>query len=243
MCYLTYGKRSPLFIEPEDFRHIADEVFPHTRTLVLSWATEPLLHPRFGELLAITAEHRVPEVLFVTNGTLLNPEISEAVIEKGVHKVVVSMEGANAETYEEIRQGASFEGVLQNLASFAEARESRGSRLPKLQFNYLLMRSTVAQLPGFVRLVARYRPAEINAWFMDLQAHAPMEHELIDASDRDFRDMVPAARAAAKGEGITLYLPYVSPEKASRLGRRLRRAWWSSSKIINKLRHRSPRAS
>ena len=241
MCYLSYSKRPSIFMEPDVFRHIAREVFPHARRLVLSWATEPLLHPKLPELLAITREYDIPEVLLVTNATRLTRELSETLIREKVDRINVSMEGATPETYEAVRLGASFEKTLENLEQFEAVRKAARSRKPRLMFNYLLMRSTASELPDFIRLVKRFRPTEINTWFPNVHEGAPKE-DFIDIGNETFREMLPEARRAAKEAGITLYLPYVSPEYPG-IRARLHRAGWSLRKVSGFLRHKSVRAS
>jgi len=54
-------------------------------------------------------------VEMVTNGTLLNEEMAQGLIENGLNTLWVSFDGTSADNFEDIRQGASFNTVVQNL--------------------------------------------------------------------------------------------------------------------------------
>ncbi|THF79562.1 radical SAM/SPASM domain-containing protein [Cohnella fermenti] len=64
-------KRQAQFLQPERFRHILDEIKPHTNSIYLHVKGEPLLHPKLGELLDIAAEKGF-KVNITSNGTLLH---------------------------------------------------------------------------------------------------------------------------------------------------------------------------
>jgi len=73
---------------------------------------EPLLRPDLFKLLSLMQQKRL-EVHLITNGMLLNPQIISTLKQLGA-KVMISIDGATAVTYEAIRNGASFERVVQS---------------------------------------------------------------------------------------------------------------------------------
>src|SRR6266436_9164663 len=61
MCYYSSDyMRKKQEMDESTFRKIADEVFPKTRFLYLSCATEPLTNKNFAKLLRIAGEYSVP---------------------------------------------------------------------------------------------------------------------------------------------------------------------------------------
>ncbi len=109
MCYYSsdYMRKKDEMSEAT-FRKIAEEVFPRTRFLYLSCATEPLTNKNFAKLLRITGEYNVPFTSFCTNGQLLTREVVQAAIDANISEVIFSIDGATAETYEHIRRGGKW---------------------------------------------------------------------------------------------------------------------------------------
>lgn len=62
--------RARQFVSPEDFSMRLDQIKPHTDYINLHVKGEPLLHPKIGELLDISAEKGF-KVNITTNGTLI----------------------------------------------------------------------------------------------------------------------------------------------------------------------------
>jgi MoaA/NifB/PqqE/SkfB family radical SAM enzyme len=164
-CYFSYDSfyyGKAVFLKPDLFERIAAQVLPYAATVLLSAGTEPLTSPHFTDILKIVARYSPPEVLFLTNGLLLNPRIADAVIEHRVSAVHFSTDGATRKTYESIRRGGNFDTFRRNVAFLSERKRQRGSRLPKLVFNVTLMRSNVEELEAFVDLALGLGVSEIG---------------------------------------------------------------------------------
>jgi len=78
---------------------------------------EPLLREDIFELLGLMREREL-EVHLITNGMLITPQIIASLRQLGV-KVMVSIDGATPATYEAVRNGASFERVVQSAREYA----------------------------------------------------------------------------------------------------------------------------
>ncbi|TAJ17660.1 MAG: radical SAM/SPASM domain-containing protein [Planctomycetota bacterium] len=153
MCYFSYDAvfhRKSRFLEPARFRDIAAQLFPLAHTVYLSAGSEPLTSPHFEELLRIAAPYRVPDLKFLTNGLLLTPSLSRALVECGVRQIHVSMDGARRETYEWARRGASYDRLVANLRELESIKRELHSELPWVQINATVMRRNLAELPEFV---------------------------------------------------------------------------------------------
>ena len=100
MCYYSSDfNRKKDEMDLPFFRKIAEEVFPKTRFLYLSCATEPTMNKHFADIVAATGEYKVPFTSFCTNGQLLTKEIGQACIDAKFSEIIFSVDGACAETY------------------------------------------------------------------------------------------------------------------------------------------------
>ena len=91
MCYYSSDfNRKKDEMDLPFFREIADQVFPKTRFLYLSCATEPTMNKHFADIVAATGEYKVPFTSFCTNGQLLTKEIVQACIDAKFSEIIFS---------------------------------------------------------------------------------------------------------------------------------------------------------
>lgn len=113
----------------EVFKKIAEQSkkFPDKyKRILLTGLGEPLLNPRIVDMVRLLSEYQVSEKLEIfTNGALLTPELSEGLIDAGLTRLRVSVQGTDASKYKE-HCGADidFDKFVENLRYFYE--KSRG---------------------------------------------------------------------------------------------------------------------
>ncbi len=86
---------------------------------------EPLLHPRFADMVAYAKQSpSVDRVDTTTNATLLRPELSKKIIDAGLDRINISIEGVNAQQYKEFSNATiQYEKLVENIAFFYEHRK------------------------------------------------------------------------------------------------------------------------
>src|SRR3954454_21897297 len=104
MCLVRYapavGRREGA-LAYEDFLELVDSV-PGLRRLTLQGLGEPLLSPHLLDMIRHAAARGV-HVGFNTNGVLLRRPVAKALVAAGAGPVHASLDGARAETYEDVR--------------------------------------------------------------------------------------------------------------------------------------------
>ena len=128
------------------------------RSIDFSGGGEPLLQPRLVEWIS-EAKSAGCETGFLTNAFLLKKETARQIISAGVDWIGISMDGATADIYEEIRKGSNFEQICENLANIASLRVGK---TPKTMINFVLMPMNFHQVEGIVRLAARLGVDQVN---------------------------------------------------------------------------------
>src|SRR5712675_1400865 len=89
MCYYSFDyRRKKEQMDLPLFRKIANEVFPKTRFLYLSCATEPLMNKEFSDFLQVTGEYKVPFTSFCTNGQLLTEKVIHSCIDARISEMI-----------------------------------------------------------------------------------------------------------------------------------------------------------
>jgi len=135
--------------------------FPTLAELALVGCGEPLTDRRILDFVAEAAAHKI-YVMFTTNGTLLNPELSLKIVRSGLSMLGVSVDGASKQVFEQIRDGANFEAVIGNLRQFIQIRNSHGTR-PIVKVQVVILKQNLEELPDLVRLAAEIGADELYA--------------------------------------------------------------------------------
>jgi radical SAM protein with 4Fe4S-binding SPASM domain len=229
MCLVRYRPpkaRSSASMKLGEFVALLDAL-PGLRRLTLQGLGEPMLAPGLFEMID-AARARGIEVGFNTNATLLSRDDCRRLVDAGVAWVHVSVDGATPETFEHIRAGARFDGVVENLASLVEAKRDARSATPRLQLNVVVMRSNLSELPAIVRLAARLGVARcwvqsLSHDFSDTDADAAyaairdfVTVEEITLDDPATMRVFAEARREAKRCGIDLRLPQLESAEPRR---------------------------
>ncbi len=131
---------------------------PETRSIDFSGGGEPLLQPRLMEWLQ-EASAAGCETGFLTNGIILNREMSRRFIQAGLDWIGFSIDGATAEIYEKIRKGADFRKLCENISALSGMR---GEKNPFIMINFVLMPENIHQLEEIVKLAARLGVDQVN---------------------------------------------------------------------------------
>lgn len=122
------------------------------QVVVILTGGEPLLREDLLELAAYGNGLGL-RMVAATNGTLLTPEIAARLLEAGVQRVSISIDGADAASHDRLRQvPGAFEGALSGIAACREAG------LP-FQINTTVTRANRQELPAIYELALRLEAA------------------------------------------------------------------------------------
>lgn len=210
MCYFSAPeihrrKRSDMPIDR--FRKLASQVFPGVNRLSLSFAVEPLIHPRLPEMVAIAKKQGVPKVYFATNGTLLTREKSERIVEAGLDAINFSIDAARKETYEMLRSKVRFENTITNIEALNRCKEQVGSSAPIVNFSFVLMKSNLEEVPDFIRMAHDLKAVSIHLQHLIPYRNLDLEKESLVHEKTKCNRILEEARKVAQELGITLLEP------------------------------------
>ncbi len=113
------------FMPWEVYKKIIDDIRKTgSRIKMLRFAAigEPLLHPQIAEMVAYAQESHIADSIdIVTNGSLLTHELTDRLIEAGLSKLRISLEGLSSEEYEKHTSiKVDFEKMVENIKYFYE---------------------------------------------------------------------------------------------------------------------------
>lgn len=100
--------------------------FPHRlKALIFAGHGEPLLHPEIAQMVAYAKQNHVADrIEIVTNGVLLTEEMSDQLIDAGLDRLRISLQGINGKHYREVTgTEIDFEQFVDNIRYFYRKKE------------------------------------------------------------------------------------------------------------------------
>jgi MoaA/NifB/PqqE/SkfB family radical SAM enzyme len=147
-------------------------------------------------------------VLFNTNGTVLNEKNGRALIDAGLDELRVSLDAANAHSYQAIRGKNYFNRILKNVRSFRALQERLGCERPRVSAWLTGLKETITELPDFVRVAAEIGVKEVYLQRLvffedDAIGHARPDQALYERMTREEARYLDEAAALARSLGLT----------------------------------------
>ncbi len=140
------------FLDAELSDSAVDEVREHGRGITqyirFTGEGEPLLHKRIHEMLAYAVKNSGTEVSLTTNGTLMNENHVDKLLETRVHVVDISIDAFSPETYAKIRVKGDLEVTRSNVLNLIQ-RSKHSDSATKVVVSYI-------EQPGNIHETADY---------------------------------------------------------------------------------------
>jgi MoaA/NifB/PqqE/SkfB family radical SAM enzyme len=133
------------------FRCLVDDL-PGLRALTLQGIGEPLLAPNLVDMVRY-AKGRGIHVSVDTNGSLLYRDRAEELVEVGLDRLRVSLDGADPQGFDAEPEGVHFGPVLENLAGLVAARRAADRGTPGVDVVFVATPRNIAHLPDLVALL------------------------------------------------------------------------------------------
>jgi radical SAM protein with 4Fe4S-binding SPASM domain len=141
-------KRGKPYLDMETFRTLVDEIAGATAVLSLYHQGEPLMHPSFADMVRYASDQGI-YTLTSTNGHMLTVENCRQLVEAGLDRIIVSLDGTDPESFRKYRRGGEFEKVIQGIRDLIEARQP--SRKPYIILQFLVFKHNQDQVSDMKR--------------------------------------------------------------------------------------------
>lgn len=151
MCQTAIWQRKRQDMTLDQFEYVLDSI-PTLYSLKLVGMGEPLLNPAFFDMVRLAARRGI-RVKTTTNGSLLDNEARREILQCGLARVDISLDGVTAATHEALRPGADFDRIVSNVE---ELMRQRGpSRLPEVRLWGVAQSGNAHELPSLPELGRR----------------------------------------------------------------------------------------
>lgn len=203
----------------EQFEKVFKSAEKNCWSLFLSCAGEPLVNPKFPEVMELLSRTvRTPDISMVTNALLLNDRNRKLILDSPIDRLFISMDSLVPEIYTKWCgvSAEQFQKVVDHIESFAAERLSRDR--PHLIVTAIAMKDTLEGLPDIARWLRRLKVSAFNIQWLNSMDHDYLRKEQLDLSNpetaRKVQDVLDEVRGILKGSGVLLDYPRaVSREK------------------------------
>ena len=206
-CPRTFEElEPPADMSWELFCRIVDQV-PNLARAVLHGVGEPMMVRELPRMVRYLKDRGV-YVLFNTNGTLMSPKKTGWLVGSGLDELRVSLDAADAATYQRVRGKDFFARIVRDVGRFTEFQREHRHAQPKVSLWLTGLKETVGQLPDFVRLAASIgvREVYLQRLVFDEQSYgmARSDSSLFERIQAEEQGAIDAAVALGAELGVTL---------------------------------------
>ncbi|HBR07263.1 MAG TPA: radical SAM protein [Desulfovibrio sp.] len=191
----------------DTFQRLVPE-FRRTSMVHLQGWGEPLLHPRFFDMLAAVKRAGVWAGT-TSNGLLIDEDTAARLAASGLDMLAVSLAGTG-EDHDRARAGAGLEATLAALRRVDQAKQRLGSATPALHVAFMLLRSGLPGLRRLPGLLAGTGVGQVVVSSLDYVCSAELAGEVLTSAqvlEAEDNLRKTAQEAAAQGLALSWLLP------------------------------------
>lgn len=182
-CIRNTWKESMGEMDIKVFDKLTEELraFKHIESVMFGGFGEPSFHKDILYMIGRVKSLGI-EVEMVTNGTLLNEQMMEGFIENGLDKLWVSFDGTSRDSFDDIRMGANFDRVVENLVLLKRLNQKSEHKV-KVGIAFVAMKQNIDDLRNIGKLARRVGAKEVSIsnvipYEKDMQQQALYERTL-----------------------------------------------------------------
>jgi len=112
---------------------------------------EPFLHPQFLALIKAAKKNKI-YTSTSTNAHFINEKTAKKIVESGLDRLIISIDGLTQETYENYRIHGTLSKVIEGSKQMLKAKKELNSKTPHLIFQFLAVKPNEHEIPQVFQL-------------------------------------------------------------------------------------------
>ena len=138
-------KRKQGLMTYSDFEEIIDQIKKYAVYVNLSLQGEPFLNKELLKMIQLADKNNILTSLS-TNGHFLNYDTALEIIDSGLKRLIVSLDGTDQETYEKYRKGGSFDSVINGIKILSSIKAKKQVKYPEIVLQFIVFNHNEHQL-------------------------------------------------------------------------------------------------
>jgi len=135
----------------QGFKDIIDPLKSTLAYLLLYFQGEPFLNTDVVEMIKYASRNKIYTATS-TNGHFLNDDQSCSIVESGLDRLIISLDGLDQDTYEKYRRGGELEKVLSGIRDLVKWKKQLRSSKPYIILQFLVFKNNQNQIPAVKKL-------------------------------------------------------------------------------------------
>ncbi len=168
-------------LEPKIFQDYIEKYGPYSATILFYNWGEPLLNKHTPDFIRLAKGYLAETSLSSNLSTQFD---AEALVLSGVDYMILSVDGATKETYEQYRQGGQFDLVVDNMRRLVAAKKKHNLLTPHLSWQFLMFEHNKHEIETVKRMADEIGVNEVRfaqpydvIWDPELQPAKDIEAE------------------------------------------------------------------
>ena len=133
------------------FQKMINPLLPELFYLNLYFQGEPFLNKELTEMIAYAHKKNIITNIS-TNGHFLSEEIIDKIISSHLDRIIISVDGATAETYEQYRVGGKFDTVIEGIERLVQRKKERKSSTPFIELQFIVFSTNEHEISSIKRI-------------------------------------------------------------------------------------------
>ncbi len=190
----------------DDFLRIADQLheFPNLQSVHFGGFGEPLLHPRFADMIK-TLHQAGYQTEVISNGSFLTPTMCTMLMDAGLDWLFVSLDGSDQDSYETMRPGADYTSVVNNLLWIRNEKKKRSTQVPFIGIEFVATKKNFLHLSQLRRVCDHLEANKLVVTHV-LPYHESMKDEILYDQEHCLEEFGADAPLLSVRAGIPLAL-------------------------------------
>ncbi len=127
------------------FNQILNQIHKHTTYLTFYFQGEPFLNKSFLDMVRSASERNLYTITS-TNAHYINEQVATEIVQSGLSKLIISLDGTTQQTYMQYRIGGDLDKVIAGTKYIVEAKKRLKSKTPFTEFQFLVVQHNEHQL-------------------------------------------------------------------------------------------------
>lgn len=153
------------------FSKIAQECKSHLIYLTLYFQGEPFLYPQFIEIVEEAKKYQF-YTASSSNGQFIDYELALKIVNSGLDKLIISVDGSTQEVYQEYRIGGSFNKAIEAINNLNKAKALYKRKSPIIEMQFIVFKHNEHQINDIKTLSKKLKVNKLSlktAQINDLQ--------------------------------------------------------------------------
>ncbi len=133
------------------YKKIIDDVKDFIIYQMLYFQGEPFLHPDLFKMIKYSDDNNIYTSIS-TNGHFLTHDNSTKIIESGLKRIIISVDGINQDSYEKYRVNGKLNVVLKGIRTLTKTKKELKSKYPKVIIQFLVFSHNENEIPDLKAL-------------------------------------------------------------------------------------------